>query len=243
MLLLFAALLAAGDPVAEFSLSATAGTRGEKRAEAIARAGDADLALTLGAAQLSGPLAPDRQEVLLGAQAGLVRGELRVIPQSAGLFRAAAEVGVHFESVGFILGARTASLGNLQLRAAGARLELEGQLADGLRGGLAASAWALQLDTESPRDAWLRWGNSTLDWAQRWETAAWLSQEFFDLFSLTPALSAAQPAQEGAFECRGSLTVEVPLGAVNLRAESAVARQWPELWIIDVTLGVSMNLY
>ncbi len=243
MLLLFAALLAAGDPAAEFSLSAAAGTRGEKRAEAIARAGDTNLTITLGAAQLSGPLAPDRQEVLLGAQAGVVRGELRVVPQSAGLFRAGGEVGVHFETVGLILVARTASLGSTRLRGAGARLELEGQLDDGLRGGLAASAWALQLDAGSPRGAWLRWGNSTLDWAQRWETGAWLSQEFAELFSLTPALAVAQPAQEGAFEARASLALEVPLGPVKLRVEPALVRQWPELWMLDVTLGVAMSLY
>lgn len=242
MLLLFAALLAAGDPVAEFSLSAAAGTRGERRAEAVARAGDADLTLTLGAAELSGPLAPDRQEVLLGAQSGVLRSELRVVPDSAGLFRAGGEVGVHFETVGLVLVARTASLGSAQLRAAGARVELEGQLADDVRAGLSASAWALQLDAASSRDAWVRWGNSTLDWAQRWETGAWLSQDFGELFSLTPALSVAQPAQPGAFEARASLAAEVPLGAVKLRAETAVARQWPELWMLDVVAGVSLAL-
>lgn len=243
MLLLLAALLAAGDPAAEFSLSAAAGTRGERRADAVARAGDADFALSLGAAQLSGPLAPDRQELLLGAQASNFRGELRLIPQSSGLFRASGEVGVHFETVGLVLGARTASLGRTQLRGAGARLELEGQLDEGLRAGFSAQAWALQLDADSPRDAWLRWGDATLDWAQRWETGLWLSQEFGELFTLTPALSVAQPAQEGAFEARGSLALEVPLGAVKLRLESAVARQWPDLWMLDVTAGVAMSLY
>ena len=242
MLLLFAALLAAGDPVAEVSLSAAAGTRGERRAEALARAGDTDLALTLGAAQLSGPLAPDRQEVLLGAQAGAVRGELRLVPQSAGLLRAGGEVGVHFESVGLILGARTAALGGTRLRGMGARLELESQLDDGLRGGFSASAWALQLEAETPRSAWLRWGNTTLDWAQRWETGAWLSREFGELFSLTPALSVAQPAQDGVFEARASLLLEVPLGPVKLRVESALLRQWPELWMLDVTAGVAIAL-
>ena len=243
MLLLFAALLAAGDPAAEFSLTAAAGTRGERRADAIARAGDADFALSLGGAQLSGPLAPDRQELFVGAQAGVVRGELRLVPQSSGLFRAGGEVGVHFETVGLILGARTATLGHTQLRGAGARLELEGQLEDDLRAGISAQLWALQLDAESPREAWVRWGNTTLDWAQRWETGLWLSQEFGELFTLTPALSVAQAAQEGVFEARGSLALEVPLGAVKLRFESALARQWPELWMLDVTAGVSMSLY
>ena len=242
MLLLFAALLGAGDPVAEFSLSASAGTRGERRAEAIARAGDADLSLTLGAAQLAGPLAPDRQEVLLGAQAGVLRGDLRVVPQSGGLFRAGGELGVHFETVGLILGARTASLGSTLLRGAGARLELEGQLDDGLRAGFSASAWALQLDAQTPRGAWLNWGNTTLDWAQRWETGVWLAREFGELFSLTPALSVAQPAQEGAFEARASLALEVPLGPVKLRVEPALVRQWPELWMLDVTAGVVLAL-
>ena len=243
MLLLFATLLAAGDPAAEFSLSAAAGTRGERRADAVARAGDADVSLSLGAAQLSGPLAPDRQELLFGARAGVLRGELRLVPQSSGLFRAGGEVGVHFETVGLILAARTASLGRTQLRGAGARLELESQLDEGLRAGFSAQAWALQLEADSPRDAWVRWGNATLDWAQRWETGLWLSQEFGDLFTLTPALSVAQPAQEGAFEARASLALEVPLGAVKLRLESAVARQWPDFWMLDVTAGLAMSLY
>ena len=243
MLVFIAALLAAGDPVAEFSVSAAAGTRGERRAEALARAGDADLSLTLGAATLSGPLAPDRQEVLVGAQAGVVRGELRVVPQSSALFRAGGEVGVHFETVGLILGARTASIGRSEMRGAGARVELEGQLDDGLRGGFSASAWALRLDTPTPRDAWLRWGNTTLDWAQRWETGVWIAWEAGELLSLTPALSVAQPAQEGAFEARASLSLEAPLGPVKLRAESAVARQWPQLWMFDVMLGVALSLY
>jgi hypothetical protein len=56
-------------------------------------------------------------------------------------------------------------------------------------------------------------------------------------------LSAAQPAQEGTFETRASLALEVALGAIKLRAESAVARQWPEMWLADLSLGVAMSVY
>src|SRR5438132_4716291 len=165
---MFLALLAAAD----FALLAGAGSRGERRVEATAHAASEGLGLTLGAAESEGPQAPQRQEVLLGAESGAAKGELRVVPQSAGLFRLGAEAGVHFESISLVLGARTASLGRAQLRGAGARLEVEGQLTDEVRAGLSASAWALQLDTPS-RDPWTAWGNATLDWAQRWEVGAW----------------------------------------------------------------------
>jgi hypothetical protein len=227
----------------EFSLNASAGTRGERRVEAIARASGRGLSLTLGAVDFGGVSAPERQELLLAAQAGVLAGELRLVPDSAGLVRAAADLGVHFESVGIILGVRTASLGRVHLRGAGARLELEGDLARGVRAGLAAAAWALQLDAPSSRQAWLDWGNSTLDWAQRCDTGAWLSLELGEALSVTTSLSAAQSAQPGTYEARAQLTVEVPLGAVKLRVQSALARQWPELWLADFSLGVAMSLY
>ena len=109
---MFLALLAAAD----FALLAGAGSRGERRVEATAHAGSEGLGLTLGAAESEGPQAPQRQEVLLGAEGGVVKGELRVVPQSAGLLRVGAEAGVHFESISLVLGARTASLGRMQLR-------------------------------------------------------------------------------------------------------------------------------
>lgn len=242
MLFLFAALLAAGDPAADFSLTAAAGTRGERRAEAVAHASSGELALTLGAADFEGPQAPRRQEVLLGAQAGVLRGELRAVPGSSGLSRIAAELGVHFETLGLILGARTAALGRTQLRGASARVELEGQLLDSLRAGFAASAWALQLDAHSPRNPWTSWGSATLDWAQRWETGAWVSFDVGELLSLAPSLSVAQSAQPGVFEARAALAVEVPLGPVKLRAEPAISRQWPQAWMLNFTAGVTLAL-
>ncbi len=189
MLVLLALLLAAADPSAEFSLDATAGDRGERRAEATAHATSGSFGLTLGAATFDGPQAPQRQEILLGAQAGVLRGELRAVPPSSGLQRLSAELGVHFETLGLVLGGRTASLGRMQLQAASARSELEGDLAEGLRAGLDASLWALQLDAPSSRDPWRAFGEATLDWAQRWETGAWLSIEAGEVLSLTPSLS------------------------------------------------------
>jgi hypothetical protein len=227
----------------EFSLNAAAGTRGERRVEAIARASGRGLSLALGAIDFGGVSAPERQELLLGGQVGVLAGELRLVPDSAGLVRAAADLGVRFETVSIILAVRTASLGRAHLRGAGARLELEGDLAPGVRAGLAAAAWALQLDSPSTRQAWLNWGNSTLDWAQRCETGAWLSLDLGDLLSVTTSLSAAQSAQPDTYEARAQLAVEVPLGAVKLRVQSGLARQWPELWLADFSLGVAMSLY
>src|SRR5438309_2715101 len=141
MLILLAALLAA-----EASLDAGLGLHGERRAAISARAGDEDLRISFGAAQFAGLQAPERQELSLGAESRLFRGELKVVPQSAGLLRAAAELGVHFESGGLVLAARAASLGRTQLRGLGARAELEGNLWEGIRAGGSATAWALQLD-------------------------------------------------------------------------------------------------
>ena len=228
---MFLVLLAAAD----FALLAGAGTRGERRVEASAHAATDDFGLTLGASTSEGPKAPQRQEILFGGEYGPAKGELRVVPDSAGLVKVAAEAGVHFESLGLVLGGRTASLGRRQLRGAGVRLELESQLADELRGGVSASAWALELDGGARVDPWAAWGNATLDWAQRFETGAWISYGRLDL-----SLSVSQPAQ-GGFEVRSGVAFELPAGPVKLRAAAAVARM-PEMWIADLTLGVSMTM-
>ena len=232
------ALLAAAD----FALLSAFGSRGERRIEAVAHAASEDFGLTLGAASSEGPQAPQRQEVLAGFDAGVFKSELRAVPDTAGLTRVAAEAGVHFESIGLVLDARTASLGRTSLRGAGARLEVEGQLTEDVSAGFSASAWALQLDAPSRHDPWTAWGDATLDWAQRWELSAWASRDFFDAVSLSPSLSFSQPAEAG-FEASAGLEAEVPLGPVKLRLLGSVARMWPqELWMIGVTLGVTMGI-
>ncbi len=228
------ALLAAAD----FALLSGFGTRGERRVEASAHAASEGLGLALGAASSEGPQAPQRQELLAGVEAGAFKASLRAVPQAAGLSLWAGEAGVHFESVSLVLGGRTGALGRMQLRGAGARVEVESEHA-----GASASVWALQLDAPSRRDPWTAWGNATLDWAQRWELSAWASQDFLEAFSLSPSVSLSQPAEAG-FEARAGVEVEVPLGAVKLRAAGSVAKMWPqELWMLDLTLGVAISLY
>lgn len=235
---MFLALLAAAD----FALLAGAGTRGERRAEATAHAASETFALTLGASTSDGPQAPQRQEILFGAERGIFKGELRVVPQSAGLLKIAGEAGVHFDTVSLVLGARTASLGRTELRGAGARIEIEGQLADDVRAGMGVSVWALELDGGARRDPWAAWGNATLDWAQRWEVGAWISRDLFDCLSIAPSLSASQPAEAG-FELRSGLALEVPAGPLKVRATAGVAKMWPqEMWLADLGLGVTMTL-
>jgi hypothetical protein len=213
--MLLAALLAA-----EASLDAGIGLHGERRAAISARAGDEDLRISLGATQFAGPQAPERQELSFSAETPRFRGELKVVPQSAGLLRAAAEVGVHSESWGLVLAARAASLGRTSLRGIGARAELEGNLAEGTRAGGSATAWALHLDAPPSADPWTAYGAATLDWGDRWEAGVWLSKELGDL-SLTPALALAQST---AFEARASLTAELQWGPVKLRAGAALGR-------------------
>ena len=225
MLLLIAA--------ANFAFTASAGTRGERRADAVARAESDEVSLTLGAADFGGPQAPQRQEVLLGARYGHLQAEARAVPS----LRASLDLGLHFETVSLVLDARAGSLGRTSLRAAGARIELESEHA-----GASAAVWALQLDGPARRDPWTAWGNATLDWAERWEVSGWVSRDFFDSFSLAPSLSLSQPAAAG-FEARCSLSLEVPAGPVKLSLSGGAARMWPqELWLMDLTMGVSMTL-
>src|SRR5260221_7624881 len=154
---------------AEFSVVAGAGSRGEQRAEMTAKASSDDLTLTLGAADFAGPQAPQREEIAFGAQVGVFKADLRAVPPAAGLQRVSAELGVHFETVSLVLGARTASLDRMDLRGAGARVEIEGQLDDEIRAGLSASVWALEMSAPGASRAWLEWGMRTTDWAQRAE--------------------------------------------------------------------------
>lgn len=224
------ALLAA----AEFTLLAGAGSRGERRVEAVAHAASDDYGVTLGAASSEGPQAALRQQLTLGAESGLLKGEVRVIP---GLL-VGGEAGVHFESVSLVLGGRTAALGREQLRAAGARIEVDFSE----HAGASAEAWALQLDSPR-RDPWASWGNATLDWAQRWEASGWLSFDVADAVSLAPSLAFSQPAEAG-FEARAGLAAELPIGPLKLRMSGSAAKMWPqELWMIDLTLGVTMSVY
>src|SRR5437763_17131701 len=111
-------LIAAG----EVAASAAGSSRGEQRAEVTAKLDD----VSLGVAESEGPSAARREELIATARDGMLKGEFHLVPGSAGMFRAAAEAGVHFEPVGLVLGARTVSLARMQLRAVAARLELEG---------------------------------------------------------------------------------------------------------------------
>lgn len=235
---LLAALLA---QAASASAAASGGTRGERRAEVGARAAGDDFAFALGAAESSGPQAARREELIAAVEASAVKGELRVVPGSARLFRIAGEAGVHFETWGLVLGARTGSIGRMRLRAAFARLELERELGDNLHGGMSAAVWLLQLDAPRSTDPWNLYGRSTLDWPQRWESGAWISREL-GIVSLAPSLSFSQPPS--GWEARASLGVEVQIGPAKLRGEAAAAKQWgkTDLWMFDVSAGLTLTL-
>jgi len=225
---------------AEVSAAASGGSRGERRVEIVARLQDEEAAFSLGAAESGGPQAPQRQELLAGAENSLFKGELRVVPGSSGYFRAALEAGVHSGSLGLILGARTASLGRMQLRGLSARLEAEQSLTDEVRVGSSASVWALDLESPPSRDPWDAFGRATLDWPQRWEVGAWVSGELAPL-SLAPAVAISDTPQGMA--ARGALAVEVDLGPMKLRVETGLQRIFAqELTLLDVSAGISLKL-
>jgi hypothetical protein len=219
-----------------------ASSRGEGRAEVSALARDGGLALSIGASECAGIGAAQRQELMLGLEAGPVRGQVRVVPQLGGLLRIAGEVGAHFETWGLVLDGRAASLGATQLRALGLRLEVEHLLADSVHAGASAAAWALQLDAPASSDPWTRYGTATLDWAQRWEAGGWVSLDAGPL-ALTPSLSLSRPPQDGEYEARGSLALEAQVGPAKLRAEAGAARLFAQqLTMVDVSAGITLSL-
>jgi hypothetical protein len=234
---------AASERAAEAAFTVAAGTRGERRIELSAKTSKAGLSFSLGAVESGGPQADQRQELVAGFQAGPLHVEGRFVPWSSGLLRAAGEVGVHFEPVGLILGARTAKFGRYQLQGGGARLELESSSGETLHAGLTGSIWVLSLDAPKTGDAWNSYAKSTLDWAQRWETSAWASKDI-GAVALVPAFSISQPPQPGALEARASLGVELQLGQTKLRVEGGTAKLWPqEQWLFDLSAGMTMALY
>jgi hypothetical protein len=125
----------------------------------------------------------------------------------------------------------------------GARLELERAFGETLHAGVTGSIWMLSLDAPKSRDAWGSYAKSTLDWGQRWETAAWVSKDL-GAVALVPAASVAQPPQAGALEARASLGLELQVGQARLRAEAGTAKLWPQAqWLFDLSAGMTMALY
>ena len=228
---------------AEAAFIVAAGTRGERRIEISARTSKDKLSFSLGAAETGGPDAEQRQELIASVEAGPLKVEGRFVPWSSGLLRAAAEAAVHFGPLGLVLGGRTASYGRYEMRGGGARLEWETALAETLHAGMTGSVWVLALDAPKTADAWSSYAKGTLDWAQRWEAAAWASKDL-GVVSLAPAFSVSQPPQPSALEARGSLGLEVQIGQAKLRAEAGAAKLWPqEQWLFDLSAGMSMALY
>jgi hypothetical protein len=228
---------------AEAAFIVAAGTRGERRIEISAKTSKDKLSFSLGAAETGGPDADQRQELIASVEAGPLKVEGKFVPWSSGLLRAAAEAAVHFGTLGLVLGGRTASYGPYEMRGGGARLEWETALAETLHAGMTGSVWVLALDAPKSADAWGSYAKSTLDWAQRWEAAAWASKDL-GAVALAPAFSLSQPPQAGALEARGSLGLEVQIGQAKLRAEAGAAKLWPqEQWLFDLSAGMSMALY
>jgi hypothetical protein len=226
----------------EASLAVAAGTRGERRIEIGAKTARDGLAFALGAVESGGPWAQQRQELMAGFEVGPLRAEGRFVPWSSGLLRVAGEAGFHFETLALVLDARTASFGRMQMTGFGARLDWEPELAETWHAGASAAVTALSLNAPPSADPWSSYARSTLDWAQRWEASAWVAHDLGGV-SLAPGLAVAQPPQDGSFEVRGSFALEMEVGPARLRAEAGVARLWPAQVLIDLSAGVTMQLY
>ena len=217
------ALLAA----AEIGVAGSGSSRGETRAEVTMRAEG----LAFGAAELEGAAAPRRTELLFGAEEDWFRGEVRVVPGTAGLFKIAGEAAAHFESLGLILSARSAGIGKYQLRAAGARIELEKEISGHFRAGASASAWALSLEAPKTKDPWSSYGRATLDWPESWEVGAWFESASMSLSGSPQGLQS-----------RGAIGDEVAVGPVKLRAEAGLQRLFAQgLLLFDLTAGLAIK--
>ena len=239
------------------SLESAAGRMGERRLELMVRARSGEVTLMAGAETLASDRAPERRAVIIGAEVASGElsweAELRTAPQTAGLSRLAARLGVHGDCAGFALLGRDETLRGTRLRAAGIALELEQPIDAPAEGGGKGSHWRLALSASAwltdlrgaepaaagrrPRDPWSSFGAATLDWAQRWEVSLAAKRRLGPL-SLTPGLGVAQPAQDGAAAARASLGLETRLGPTRLALTVAVAPLWPaNLWPANVWPG------
>ena len=234
---------------AEASVEAAAGLRGERRAGVLARTAADGVVISLGVVRSEGPKAPERDELRFALQTPHAHAEVRAVPAAAGYLRGAAEAGVHGETWGLVLDGRLARLGRESLAAVGLRVEVEGPLREDLRAGATLAGSLLSLTSPAPRtgmlstaaDPWTRWGESTLDWAQRGELSGWVSRDFGSV-SLTPALSLSVPARTD-LEVRAAFGAELQLGAVKLRAELSCARALVQgLLLGEASFGVAVQL-
>ncbi len=235
------------------SLESAAGRMGERHLELLVRAQSGEVTLIGGAETLASDRAPERRAVIFGAEVShgdlSWEVELRTAPQSAGLARTVAKLGVHGDLAGLSILGRDESLHGTRLRAAGLALDLEGRPDSAWKVALAASAWVTDLSTPSQggvshrsRDPWSAFGAATLDWAQRWELNI-SAKRTWGFLSITSGLGVAQPAQDGAWAAQASLGLEKQLGPVRLGLSAALAHLWPTgLWLADATLGISWHV-
>ena len=137
----------------ETTLESVAGRTGERRIELTVRARIGNISLFVGGESFASDLAPERRGAILGAAFAhgtlSFEGELRAAPQSEGMSRVLARLGVQGEVAALSLHGRDETLRGARLRAAGLALELDQPVNADLRVLLSASAWLNALQTAS----------------------------------------------------------------------------------------------
>ena len=164
------------------SLQATVSGRGDRDLTLWARFRKSGIAVSAGAETLAGRAAPERRGAVLAVEAEPISGldvqiEARVMPEQQRVSSAGGELWLRHGWLAAGALARTTSFASQQLVALGAGLAISGEVL-GIESALRATAWRLDLTAPRSRDPWSDFGQRTLDWADRWETALSLRRAF-----------------------------------------------------------------
>lgn len=222
----------------ELAAEAGGGAHGEERASASVRGESAEGSWTVSVESEAGPGAPLRSALAAALELRGLLAEARVVPGTGGLWLLNGALGLRWGEFAITARGRFSQLAASGLRGLGMRADWEHELSEATRIGLGAEAWALSLTHGAPRDPWLLYGRTTLDWAQLGSAGGWLAHDFGPL-SLTPSLEVALPASARTVEARGAAAVELPLGSWKLRAQAAFA--WAGLWLFEAGAGIARS--
>lgn len=198
--------------------------------------------ITAGADSTSGPNAPERRGLVLGAALELggdaaVQLEARVVPAQEQMSRAAGEAWVRIGPLAAGVLARRTSLGTQRLDALGAGLEVSADVL-GVDSALRIVAWRIDLAASRSRDPWTPFGERTLDWADRWQADLSARRAFGELAITAAAAVSQSPLQQVLLSAGAG--IEWRIGPALLSAALAAARA-PDGIAPEITAAVAVG--
>ena len=198
--------------------------------------------ITAGAESTSGPSAPERRGLVLGAELELgddaaVQVEARVVPAQEQMSRAAGEAWVRIGRLAGGVLARRTSLGTQRLDALGGGIEVSADVL-GVESALRVVAWRIDLAASRSRDPWTPFGQRTLDWADRWQ-ADLSARRAFGRVAVTAAAAVSQSPLQHVLLGAGA-GIEWRIGPALLSAALAAARARDGV-TLEITAGVAVG--